>query len=522
MASNNEIRTLERTCNTLLNRQLQSICVQHGLSKNGVKAELQKRIKDALIETQSSDPQTFNRIRASIQNLNPGHNPLPNSYGGSSSLGYTPTLGKPSSYTQQSSLYGQGTSQMSPSGQLGAPYGSAGGSGGSAKSYYKTGASSARDLQFKPSPFYRIQSRIGDIKTCDAMSQHKNSVPIHFRIGENPTLNCIVTDKSYRVMVFCSADNQTMQDIAFPHQAELKVNSDDVKANLRGLKGKPGTTRPVDITDLLRVKPPSYTNTIEFTYALTNKKFYLALYLCKKVSVEELVIKIKGKKIPKATVISEMAKKANDPDVVATSTVLSLKCPLSYTRLRTPCRSTLCNHVQCFDATSYLQLQEQGPQWICPICNKAATFENLAIDDYVKDILENTSDSLDQVTIEPNGQWHKNASSENPRKRARTSNSASIDVDDDISFLPSGQGSSHGGHSGAHAYSTPSRSFATPSASSREPSGAPRSTNKRAATEVIDLTLSSDEDDEPFALRPPKRQNLGPPNGNPHHYASYS
>jgi E3 SUMO-protein ligase PIAS1 len=72
-------------------------------------------------------------------------------------------------------------------------------------------------------------------------------------------------------MVFCSADNQTVQDIAFPHQSELKVNGGDIKANLRGLKGKPGTTRPVDITDSLRLKPPNYNNNIEFTYALTTK-----------------------------------------------------------------------------------------------------------------------------------------------------------------------------------------------------------------------------------------------------------
>ena len=74
-------------------------------------------------------------------------------------------------------------------------------------------------------------------------------------------------------------------------------------------------------------------------------------------------------------------KKAQDPDVVATSQVLSLKCPLSYMRLVTPCRSLSCTHIQCFDATSYLQLQEQGPQWVCPICNKSAPFEQLAVDE---------------------------------------------------------------------------------------------------------------------------------------------
>lgn len=76
-----------------------------------------------------------------------------------------------------------------------------------------------------------------------------------------------------------------------------------------------------------------------------------------------------------------VSKKASDPDVVATSQIISLKCPLSYMRLQTACRAYGCSHVQCFDATSYLQLQEQGPQWVCPICNKPAPYEQLAIDE---------------------------------------------------------------------------------------------------------------------------------------------
>lgn len=72
-------------------------------------------------------------------------------------------------------------------------------------------------------------------------------------------------------MVFCAGGNTGTQDIAFPHQSELKVNGGDIKANLRGLKNKIGSTRPVDITDSLRLRPANYTNTVEFTYALTNK-----------------------------------------------------------------------------------------------------------------------------------------------------------------------------------------------------------------------------------------------------------
>jgi hypothetical protein len=73
--------------------------------------------------------------------------------------------------------------------------------------------------------------------------------------------------------------------------------------------------------------------------------------------------------------------KARDADIVATATVLSLKCPLSTLRIELPCRSIACKHNQCFDATSYLQLQEQGPTWLCPICNNSAPFDTLAVDE---------------------------------------------------------------------------------------------------------------------------------------------
>ncbi|KAI1331282.1 hypothetical protein F5Y16DRAFT_298428 [Xylariaceae sp. FL0255] len=522
MASNHEIRQLDHPLSQLLNRQLQHICAAHGLKTGGVKAELQGRIKNALIENYTADPSAFNQLRISIQNTVSGRSPgvtAQPSMAGPSGGGYNYTPGKSSGYGQQQSY--NNFSQPHAYGNTGIPSSSSNG-------YYKHSAPS-RDLHFKASPFYSIHSRIGEIKTCDTMSQHRNSMPIPIKLNENPVLNKLVEDKSYRLMVFCSADNQGVQDIAFPHQSEIKVNGGEVKANLRGLKGKPGTTRPVDITGALRLKPINYNNNVEFTYALTTKvkntdpsptKFYLALYLCKMVYVDQLVAKIKGKKISKATVLSEMAKKANDPDVVATSTVLSLKCPLSYTRLRIPCRSTTCNHVQCFDANSYLQLQEQGPQWICPICNNPAPFDSLAIDDYVRDILENTSESLDQVTIEPNGQW-KSQSDAQPRKSRISQMSASVDVDDDVSLVSDSHQYANGAVSGAggfagtsNAYSTPSRSFlgndTTPGgSSSREPSGAPRSgANKRPAPEVIDLTFSSDEDDEPIA-RAPKRQNVG-------------
>ena len=108
------------------------------------------------------------------------------------------------------------------------------------------------------------------LMSCQVMAQHRNTVTYPIKLEDHHYLQKCVNDPSYRVMVFCAGDCLGTQEVAFPHQSELKVNGGDIKANLRGLKNKPGSTRPVDITKALRLRP-KYTNNVEFTYALTSK-----------------------------------------------------------------------------------------------------------------------------------------------------------------------------------------------------------------------------------------------------------
>ncbi|PTB71375.1 zf-MIZ-domain-containing protein [Trichoderma longibrachiatum ATCC 18648] len=370
-------------------------------------------------------------------------------------------------------------------------------------------------FSFKPSPFYTIEVPVSGLP----MAQHRNSVTIPLKLSHCPIAQRCIDDKSYRIMVFCASDNSGVQDVAFPHQSELRVNGDEIKANLRGLKNKPGSTRPVDITSALRLKR-DYMNNIEFTYALTTKvsfvlplqKYYLIVNLCKVTTVPDLVATIASRsKITEESVIRDLNKIAQDPDVVATSQVLSLKCPLSYMRLEVPCRSVRCTHLQCFDATSYLQLQEQGPQWLCPICNKPAPFEQLAVDGYVKAILEKTPKSLETVTIEPNGKWFSKPPREEALSRPNGAQLEDDDGDDDdedddveVSEIIIG-----GRRPATPKHLTPYTD--TPGSTGHEGSATrPRGSShsaKRPAPAVIDLTLSSD-DEEPIQ-RPSKRQHTG-------------
>lgn len=126
-------------------------------------------------------------------------------------------------------------------------------------------------------------------------------------------------------------------------------------------------------------------------------------------------------------------------------------------------------------------------------------------DRYVRDILDNTPKSLETVTIEPNGRWTtKSADADH----FPSSNSTVFGADDEIEI------SDVAVVGGGRSYDTPKQSvtaLGTPVSAPRGGSSStPRATGstsaKRPATEVIDLTLSSDEDDEPVQ-RPTKRQN---------------
>lgn len=111
------------------------------------------------------------------------------------------------------------------------------------------------------------------MRELEAREQTRDTVRLTINL-DNQVANDMANDPSLRIMVFCAAETYDAAwkpvDVAFPQHAELKVNQEDVKANLKGLKNKPGSTRPADITPLLR-KKSNFPNSIELVYALTSK-----------------------------------------------------------------------------------------------------------------------------------------------------------------------------------------------------------------------------------------------------------
>ncbi|ETN40859.1 uncharacterized protein HMPREF1541_05139 [Cyphellophora europaea CBS 101466] len=472
--------------------QLKDLLRRQGLTVSGVKSELQIRAIANIEKAQhAGDRSALELVRRQLRGDNTAHSNFSSPYSSHTpASSASPSFNPSAPHLLHTSSYGMAPGRN--------PY-----------------QPTAGGVRFENSPFYTILRSLTSVVELKVRETTRDAARATVILPQD-VAEQLQRDNKARVMVFCTADNTGYKasDITFPHQVELKCNGEEVKANLRGLKNKPGSTRPADITQFIRKKQPAFRNEVEMVYALTNKgkpsaqKFYMIVNFVVKKPVEDLVREIRhGKALSKESVLREMRREAADPDIEVSSRVMSLKCPLSYTRLQTPCRGTGCSHNQCFDATSYLQLQEQAPTWTCPQCNRPVPWSQLVLDQYVLDILNNTSKDTEQVTVEPDGKWSlgqtDNTTPAASNKKRKLNATPDSDDDDDLVVIDDSRPFTNG--STITQTLTPS-SVRTPPLNGREDSVATsqRSASKRPRQEVIDLTLSDDEDDQD--ARPPVKR----------------
>lgn len=76
-------------------------------------------------------------------------------------------------------------------------------------------------------------------------------------------------------------------------------------------------------------------------------------------------------------------------------------------RMNTPCRASTCSHLQCFDASLFLQMNERKPTWNCPVCDKPALHDNLVIDGYFQEVLNSKKllPDVNEIQLLQDGSW---------------------------------------------------------------------------------------------------------------------
>jgi E3 SUMO-protein ligase PIAS1 len=92
-------------------------------------------------------------------------------------------------------------------------------------------------------------------------------------------------------------------------------------------------------------------------------------------------------------------------DLIAGPEVVSLRDPITRSRIKIPVKSQKCKHIQCFDGETYILMNQTRAKWECPVCNSKIAFPDLFFDGYFDDILKNTPEECDSVQILEDGKW---------------------------------------------------------------------------------------------------------------------
>ncbi|XP_064169047.1 E3 SUMO-protein ligase PIAS1 isoform X1 [Anguilla rostrata] len=277
---------------------------------------------------------------------------------------------------------------------------------------------------------------------------------------------------------FCLSETSCPQEDHFPPNLCVKVNAKP--CNLPGYlpPTKNGVepkrpSRPINITSLVRLST-TVPNTIVVSWTSEiGRSYSMAVYLVKQQTSTVLLQRLRSKGIRNPdhsrALIKEKLTADPDSEIATTSLRVSLLCPLGKMRLMIPCRAITCSHLQCFDATLYIQMNEKKPTWVCPVCDKKAPYEHLIIDGLFMEILNSCVD-CDEIQFKEDGSW------------------APMRWKKEVQEVPA----SYNGLEGACRTAVPEQRNSSSHSNSKK-------------VEVIDLTLDSSSDDEDDDQPPPKR-----------------
>ncbi|KAF8905529.1 PINIT domain-containing protein [Gymnopilus junonius] len=282
--------------------------------------------------------------------------------------------------------------------------------------------SKTQGIRFKDSPFFNVDQSVSNLMECPESTSptDRRQQILSFSLTPDQATK-MRSGSRYQLRLFCTSSifyagvgsfrtSTVPCPVEFPPTCEVRVNNTQITANLKGLKKKPGTAPPPDISKYSRTQG---SNKVEMVYVnsqqpVQTKKFYMVVMLVQATTVDDLVSNLRGQHLRTSLEVRQkmIQNMSQDDDIIAGPQKMSLKCPLTFVRISTPCRSSKCVHPQCFDATSWFTMMEQTTTWLCPVCERVLDHKDLIMDGYFEEILRSTPESVEDVIVEADGQWH--------------------------------------------------------------------------------------------------------------------
>ncbi|OMJ95635.1 hypothetical protein SteCoe_879 [Stentor coeruleus] len=208
------------------------------------------------------------------------------------------------------------------------------------------------------------------------------------------TKNLVETGQGkYQIQIRCmKLDGQSLM-MTWPLKGFLIINGKismrlETSSNPNSKKRK---DEPLNITTILTLGR----NTVSLIKCADPSSYAVSIYLVYMKSEEQLIeeiVKTSRISIDKSKDFIKKILKSDDEELISDSIRLSLKCPYSLTLLDIPARGQNCEHIQCFNLVSYVQMQRSSRvnRWRCPLC-KGFVYD-MIIDSYLEQIMKEAED----------------------------------------------------------------------------------------------------------------------------------
>lgn len=257
------------------------------------------------------------------------------------------------------------------------------------------------DMTFKPLPFH---DQLFELISPGLISNGSAELEFSLTINQADTI-AMSPDVKHILLRFCHINDPEDQ---FPVGCTILVNGAKI------IMTSQPNARPayIDITKYVKLCP-YLQNIITVQWTEHNKPYVINAIVTEKVGVDILIQRIKDRGLSDPEKTRQLIVDS-DNEVATTNLQSSLNCPLGKMRMTMPCKSSQCQHIPCFDALCYLQMNERKESWICPICYKPAYYCDLMIDGFFMDILANSAQNVTEVTLNLDGSWSPVMKTEQP------------------------------------------------------------------------------------------------------------
>ncbi|KAF5467150.1 hypothetical protein F2P56_017007 [Juglans regia] len=98
----------------------------------------------------------------------------------------------------------------------------------------------------------------------------------------------------------------------------------------------------------------------------------------------------------------------SDVELIADSITVSLRCPMSGSRMKVAGRFKSCAHMGCFDLEVFVELNQRSRKWQCPICLKNYSLEDIIIDPYfnrITTMMRHCGEDIMEINVKADGSW---------------------------------------------------------------------------------------------------------------------